>query len=165
MFGPSLLINPVHEYKKRNREVYLPAGNGWFDLYTGNYVKGGQAITADAPLERMPVYVKEGSIVPVGPDIQYTNEKPADPLTLYIYTGKDADFELYEDEGVNYNYEKGQYTIIPMHYEDATGTLTIGDRKGSFSTMLKNRKLKIVWVRLDQVIDYDGRQVQITIKK
>ena len=98
--------------------MYLPAGQGWYDLYSGKYFDGGQTINADAPYERMPVFVKEGSIIPTGPDIQYTNEKPADIITLFVYTGKDASFNLYEDEDTNYNYEQGKYAIIPITYNE-----------------------------------------------
>jgi alpha-D-xyloside xylohydrolase len=176
MFGPSLLINPVYEYKARSRQVYLPAGSGWYDIYTGRYVKGGASITADAPLTRMPVYAKEGSIIPAGPEVQYTNEKPYETITLYVYTRKDADFELYEDEGVNYNYEKGEYTITPLHYDEASHTLTIGDRKGTYKDMVTNRKFEIVWVTPDKpqgigfkaesahVVDYSGTQQSVSMK-
>ncbi|WP_448633366.1 glycoside hydrolase family 31 protein [Pedobacter panaciterrae] len=144
LFGPSLLINPVYKYKDRNRDVYLPSGQGWYDLYTGKYFKGGQTIKADAPYEKTPVYVKEGSIVPTGPELQYTSEKPADPITLFVYTGKNASFSLYEDEGTNYNYEKGAFATVDFNYEEKTKTLTVGDRKGSFKGMLENRTFKIV---------------------
>ena len=107
MFGSSLLINPVCEYKQHNRQLYLPKCAGWYDLYSGKWYAGGQKIVADAPYERMPVFVKAGSIIPFGPELQYTSEKPADTITLNIYTGADASFNLYEDEGTNYNYEKG----------------------------------------------------------
>lgn len=146
MFGPSLLINPVHEYKARERSVYLPAGSGWYDLYTGKYSSGGKRITASAGYERMPVYVKEGSILPFGPDLQYTSEKQPDLITLYVYTGKDASFTLYEDEGVNYNYEKGTYSTIPIRYHEKSRTLTIGNRNGSFPGMLKTRTFRVVEV-------------------
>jgi alpha-D-xyloside xylohydrolase len=108
MFGPSLLINPVYTYQATSRDVYLPAGQGWYDLYSGKYFDGGKTIIADAPYERMPVFVKAGSIIPTGADIQYTSEKPADVITLFVYTGRDASFSLYEDEGTNYNYEQGK---------------------------------------------------------
>lgn len=144
LFGPSLLINPVYKYKDRNRDVYLPSGQGWYDLYTGKYFKGGQTIKADAPYEKTPVYVKEGSIVPTGPELQYTSEKPADPITLFVYTGKNASFSLYEDEGTNYNYEKGAFATVDFNYDEKTKTLTVGDRKGSFNGMLENRTFKIV---------------------
>lgn len=143
MFGPSLLINPVYTYKATNRNVYLPAGQDWFDLYTGKYFEGGQNITAEAPYERIPVFVKEGSILPEGPELQYTAEKAADPITLFVYAGRDASFTLYEDEGVNYNYEKGSYTEIPITYNEKTKTIIIGERKGSFTGMLKSRYFQI----------------------
>jgi alpha-D-xyloside xylohydrolase len=144
MFGPSLLISPVYNYQQRNREVYLPKGQGWYDLYTGKWYAGGQKLKADAPYEKMPVYVKEGSIIPFGPALQYTDEKPADTVTLYVYTGRDASFNLYEDSGTTYEYEKGQYTTIPITWTEATGTLTIGDRKGNFPGMLSNRVFRVV---------------------
>jgi alpha-D-xyloside xylohydrolase len=152
LFGPSLLVSPVYDYQARQRQLYLPAGQGWYDLYSGAYSAGGQHIKADAPYERIPVYVKEGSILPFGPDLQYTEEKPADPITLYVYTGRDASFDLYEDEGTNYNYEKGAYAILPISYTEATRTLTIGKRKGSFPGMLKERNFRVVWVTKDQPI-------------
>lgn len=159
MFGPSLLVNPVYEYKARTRSVYLPAGNGWYDFYSGKYFEGGQTINAEAPLNRMPLFVKEGSIIPAGPEIQYTTEKPADPITLYVFTGKDAHFELYEDENTNYNYENGKYAVIAFDYNEQTKTLTIGDRKGSFDGMLASRTFQIV------VIDKDhARGVELTSK-
>jgi alpha-D-xyloside xylohydrolase len=176
MFGPSLLINPVYVDKARTRDVYLPATAGWYDLYTGEYFTGGQTIHATAPLDKMPVYVKEGSIVPAGPEIQYTTEKSADPLTLYVYTGKDASFTLYEDENVNYNYEQGKYSTIPFTYNEATKTLTIGERQGAYSGMLETRSINIVWVKKDhavgvsfnahpdQMVKYDGKTLTVENK-
>lgn len=146
MLGPSLLVNPVYSYKATDRKVYLPAGQGWFDLYSGKYVEGGQAITAAAPYERVPVFVKEGSIIITGPALQYTAEKTADPLTVFVYAGKDASFELYEDEGVNYNYEKGKYATIRFAYSEQARTLTIEKRSGSFPGMLKNRNIRVVTI-------------------
>jgi alpha-D-xyloside xylohydrolase len=112
MFGPALLVNPVTEYKVRTRKVYLPAGSGWYDLKSGQYHKGRQAIQADAPYTDIPLFVKAGSILPCGPEIQHTEEKPADPIRLFVYTGGDGSFTLYEDENVNYNYEQGKFAII-----------------------------------------------------
>jgi alpha-D-xyloside xylohydrolase len=143
MFGSALLINPVCEYRKTNRELYLPKGAGWYDLYTGKWYAGKQTITAEAPYERMPVYVKAGSIIPFGPELQYTAEKAADTITLNVYAGADATFELYEDEGTNYNYEKGAFAIIPIKYSEATKTVTIGERTGTFSGMLQKRTFRI----------------------
>jgi alpha-D-xyloside xylohydrolase len=143
MFGPSLLINPVYGYKHISREVYLPKCAGWYDLYSGKWLAGGQKIIADAPYERMPVFVKAGSILPFGPELQYTAEKPADTITLNIYTGADASFNLYEDEGTNYNYEKGAFSIIPIKYNEAAKTLTIENRRGSFNNVLQKRIFRI----------------------
>jgi alpha-D-xyloside xylohydrolase len=173
MFGPSILVAPVYEYKSRSKQVYLPAGTVWFDFYTGKKYDGGQAVTMDAPLERMPLFVKEGSIIAAGPEIQYTAEKISNPLTLYVFEGKNGAFTLYEDEGVNYNYEKGKYSTIEIKYDQATRKLTIGDRKGSFSGMAAKRKFEIVWVadhqggvgltaRPHQVVEYSGTSVNIT---
>jgi len=176
MFGPGLLINPVYEYKSRSREVYLPAGAGWYDFYSGKYVEGGQTIAVDAPLKTIPVFVKAGTLLPLGPTLQYTSEKAADPLTLYVFTGNNGEFQLYEDEGVNYNYEKGQYATIPLTYNEASHTLTVGERKGSFTGMLEKRTINIVWVKTDQpvgvgstthphqVIHYEGKAISVRME-
>lgn len=146
MFGPALLVNPVTTSKATSRELYLPAGTGWYNLYNGKFQKGGQKITADAPYERMPLFVKEGAIIPFGPEIEYTTQKPADEITLYVYGGKDGAFELYEDENTNYNYEKGKFIKIPITYKEATKTLTIGQQEGAFEGMLSKRTFRIVYV-------------------
>jgi len=143
MFGPALLVNPVCEYKQTQRAMYLPESAGWYDLYSGKWYAGGQKIIAAAPYERMPLFVKAGSILPFGPDLQYTTEKQPDTITLNIYTGADASFNLYEDEGANYNYEKGAFSVIPVKYDERTATVTIGDRKGSFNGMLPKRTFRI----------------------
>ena len=159
MFGPSLLVSPVYTYKARTRSLYLPEGQGWYDLYSGKYFEGGQTITSDAGYERVPVFVKAGSIIPTGPALQYSSEKAPDPLTLFIYTGKEATFSLYEDEGVNYNYEKGKYAVIPFSYDPATHSLTIGDRSGSFNGMLKSRTfyIKVVSALHALPFSFDGK--------
>jgi alpha-D-xyloside xylohydrolase len=167
------MINPVTDYKSRSREVYLPASSNWYDFYSGELLKGGQTITANAPLDRMPVYVKEGSIIPAGPEIQYATEKSDEPITLYVFTGRDASFTLYEDENVNYNYEQGNYAMIPLHYDEAKRALTIGQRTGSFPGMAEKRKFQIIWVSASNpvgveltgqphaLIDYSGEAVTI----
>ena len=121
----------------------------------------------------MPVFVKAGSIIPFGPALQYTSEKPADTITLYVYTGINGSFNLYEDEGTNYNYEKGAFSNIPLVYNEATKTLTIGDRKGSFNGMLQQRIFNIVWItkerkngidthpEADQTVNYKGRSIAV----
>jgi alpha-D-xyloside xylohydrolase len=164
MFGSSLLINPVYNYKQRSRELYLPKCAGWYDLYSGKFSAGAQQINADAPYEKMPVFVKAGSIIPFGPELQYTSEKPADVITLNVYTGADASFNLYEDEGTNYNYEKGAYSIIPIKYNEATKTITVGDRKGSFRGMLQKRifRINIISPNKAKSLDFDASDKEVT---
>ena len=175
MFGPSFLINPVYEYKQTKRAVYLPVSPGWYDLYSGKWYAGGQKIIADAPYERIPVFIKAGSIIPFGPQLQYTSEKPGDTITLNIYTGADACFNLYEDEGTNYNYEKGDFTIIPLKYNEATKTITIGARRGSFNGMIHQRIFRINIITpgqaknldpdaaADKQLLYKGEKIEIKI--
>lgn len=103
------------------RSVYLPEQCGWYDFYTGRYHAGGQTITAEAPYERIPVYVPAGSILPFGPEMEWSDEKPAELINLYVYTGRDASFTLYEDENTNYGYERGHYATIRFSYNEATG--------------------------------------------
>ena len=173
MYGPSLLVNPVTRYGARSRTVYLPVDTGWYDLKTGSYYTGGQSIEAEAPYEEIPVFVKAGSIIPCGPAIQWTDEKTADPIRLFVYTGADASFTLYEDENINYNYEKGQFALIPMKYSEKDKTLTIGKRTGEFPGMLTKRTFEIVWISkekssglnfedaADVVVMYDGGEEKI----
>lgn len=175
MFGPALLINPVYEYKARSRDVYLPSGADWYNFYTGEKLRGGQLINAAAPYSQMPIFVKAGSILPSGPDIQYVYEKPAAPVTLNVYTGADASYELYEDDGKSYGYENGAWSRIPFTYEEATGTLTIGKREGQFPEMVKEREFHVRWLSgprddaanftaaPDTKVEYTGAAV--TVKK
>jgi alpha-D-xyloside xylohydrolase len=172
MFGPAFLVNPVTEPAATARNLYLPQSK-WYDFWTGSAVTGGRTITADAPLERLPLYVRAGSILPLGPDEEWSTEKPADPIELRIYRGADGDFTLYEDENDNYNYEKGAYATIPLHWDDARQALTIGDRQGQFPGMLESRTFRIVFVgekhgvginpeaQDDKTVPYSGKQVTI----
>jgi alpha-D-xyloside xylohydrolase len=155
MFGPSLLVAPVYKYKARSRDVYFPSSCGWYDFYTGIYILGGHQLQVDAPFEQIPLFVREGSIIPFGPEIQFTDEKPADLITLRVYTGRNCAFTLYEDEGTNYNYEKGECSTIKFSYDETTGELTIGDRKGEFSGMLKERVFNIIWITHDNPVAFD----------
>ena len=175
MFGPALMACPVGYYKARNRSVCFPKQCGWYDFYTGDYIEGGQRLVVDAPYERIPVFVREGSIIPFGPEIQYCDEKPAELINLYVYAGADATFQLYEDEGTNYNYEKGKYATIDITYDDASKTVTLGKRSGSFNGMLKKRRFNIVLVSREntrplnlenpegKMVEYNGRQVEVTL--
>jgi alpha-D-xyloside xylohydrolase len=170
MFGPSFLINPVYNYRQRRRELYLPNGQGWYDLYSGKFFKGGQTIMAAAPYNRLPVFIKEGSVIPFGPELQYTSERLPDTISLFVYTGRNATFNLYEDEGINYNYEKGLFSTIQIDYDEQTKMLTIGDRKGEFPGMLQKRVFNLIWITKnktkaldfnqpwDEQITYDGKR-------
>ena len=164
MFGPAFMAAPIYKYGARTKEMYFPAGNGWYDFYTGKYGQVGQLLTVEAPYERMPLYVKAGSIVPFGPALQYAMEKQPDVITLYVYGGADADFTLYEDEGDNYGYEQGRYATIPMHYSEADGKLTIGERQGSFPGMLQQRVFKVVKVSKDHPVATDGDVAAKTVE-
>ena len=154
IFGPALMANPVTKAGATTRSVYLPAlssvegpaGTRWTDFWTGESHAGGQGIEAAAPIETMPLFVRAGSILPYGPAVQYAAEKPADPLELRVYRGADGDFTLYEDEDDNYNYEKGAYATIPLHWDEKAQTLTIGERRGEFPGMLRERTFRVVWV-------------------
>ena len=163
MFGPAFMACPVGYYKARTRKVYLPKQCGWYDLYTGKHYTGGQTITANAPYEKMPVFVREGAIIPYGPEIQWCDEKKPELITLYVYTGKDADFLLYEDEGTNYDYEQGKYATVNIHYDESSKTLTFSKRNGSYDGMLKNRKFNVVTVtpNKSQNLEFDNVQGKI----
>ncbi len=173
LFGPSLLISPVTTYKARSRSVYLPSNTKWFDFWTGKSFDGGQRIDADAPYDAIPVHVRAGSIIPIGPELQYVGEKPADPITLYVYTGASGSFTLYEDDGLTNDYEHDAFSQIPLHWDQRLQTLTIGVRHGEFSGMLKSRTFRIVFVRPDravafvfdpkpdQTVDYSGQSVTV----
>jgi len=157
MFGPALMVCPVYTYKQRERVVYFPEGHGWYDFYTGKYIQGGQTISVSAPYERMPLFVKAGSIIPVGPEIEYAGQS-AEPITLYIYTGANAAFNLYEDDGISYDYEKGAHSIIPISYTESTGKLIIGEYQGSFNGMIKDRTFHVIWVKKDKPAGFDGNK-------
>lgn len=146
MFGSALMACPVGEYQKYSREVYLPKQKGWYDFYTGAYHAGGQTIVADAPYDKIPVFIPEGAILPIGPEMQWSDEKKPELIDLYVYAGKDGSYTLYEDEGTNYNYEKGKYAVIDFKYDDARKQVTIGARKGSFDGMLQKRRFNIILV-------------------
>ena len=172
MFGPAFLVNPVTDPAATARQVYLPEAK-WYDFWTGSTVAGGHTINAIAPFERIPLFVRAGSILPLGPDEEWATERPADPIELRVYRGANGDFTLYEDENDNYNYEKGTYATIPMHWDDASHTLTIGDRKGQFPGMLESRSIRIIFVRenhgvgvnptdeADKVVQYSGKQLTV----
>ncbi len=164
MFGPTLMINPVHRYKARNRHVYLPAGQGWYDLYTGSYHQGGVTLDANAPYQRIPVFAREGSILVTGQTMEYTGQKRADTLNIIVYTGDDAAFSLYEDEGYNTDYREGAYTKIPVKYREKEGSLQIGNRVGEYPGMINDRVFRVTFVTRTQPVGIDelsGHQITI----
>ena len=173
MYGPAFLVNPVTEPAATSRRVYLPEAK-WYDFWNGASVDGKREITAEAPLDELPLYIRAGSIVPFGPDVEWSTEKPSDPIELRIYRGADGEFTLYEDENDNYDYEKGIHATIAFRWDDAKRTLTIGDRQGEFPGMLSSRTFHIVFVSEnhgvgiapcdtpDKVVQYSGKQVSVT---
>jgi alpha-D-xyloside xylohydrolase len=175
MYGPAFLVNPVTTAGATNRSVYLPAGT-WYDFWTGATKEGGTSATVTAPLNMMPVFVRAGSIVPMGPMIQYATQS-ADPLEIRIYKGGNASFTLYDDEGDTYNYETGKYALIKFTWDDGAGKLTIGARTGSYTGMPASRTFNVVWVTADhgtgvdvtvtadQSVKYDGAEVTVTAKQ
>jgi alpha-D-xyloside xylohydrolase len=186
MFGKSLLVCPVTTsmYSKDieedfsvvgTRELYLPAGTDWYDFWTGERLTGGQKVKKDTPLDIIPIYVRTGSIIPFGPEVQYATEKKWDNLEIRIYEGANGSFTLYEDENDNYNYEKGVCSTIAFSWNNAKKTLTISDRKGSFPGMLTERKFNVMLVakdkgsgaekaeKFDKEIIYAGQKITIKL--
>jgi alpha-D-xyloside xylohydrolase len=176
MFGPGLLVCPVYAFKARKREVYLPSTSGWYDLLSGKYYEGGKTYEIEAPLEKIPVFAMEGAIIPAGPDMQYTDEKPNNPLTLYIFDGKNGKFTLYEDEGTTYDYETGNFTTLDFTYDYASKKLTIGELKGQYPGMLKERTIIVKRISKEgtggidfpalpaKTITYSGQPVELGLQ-
>ncbi len=173
MYGPAFLVNPVTQPAATSRQLYLPDAK-WYDFWTGELIAGPKSIEAAAPTDRLPLYVRAGSIVPLGPEMEWSTQKPEDPIELRIYRGADGQFTLYEDENDNYNYEKGKYATIPFSWNDAKQTLTIGERKGQFPGMLQGRTFHVVFAgehhgtgisaqeNADKSVHYTGQQVAVT---
>jgi alpha-D-xyloside xylohydrolase len=159
MFGKSLLVAPVTEAGVTEWNVYLSASTAWYDFWTGKRFSGGQTIKTAAPQNKIPVFVKAGSIIPMGKFMQYTAEKPMDTLELRVYAGADGQFTLYSDEGNNYNYEKGKYQVIPFKWNEQQKTLVIDKQQGDYTGALKRRVFNIVWVN-----EADGKGIDISRK-
>ena len=176
MFGPALLVSPVLKANATRRSVYLPASPKWYNFWTGETTAGGQEIDADAPLDRIPLYVRAGSILPMGPEIEYAAQNPDGPIELRIYRGADGAFNLYEDACDSYDYEKGQHAVIPMRWNDSSGVLTIGTREGSYTGMVEKRTFRVILVgsgrgtgvdvtdHAEKEIAYDGREVSVNFR-
>jgi alpha-D-xyloside xylohydrolase len=176
MFGPALLVNPVLKADAIRRSVYLPAAAAWYDFWTGKSLTGGQEIEAEAPLDHIPLFVRAGSIVPMGPQIEYAAQNSAEPIEVRVYRGADGRFDLYDDAGDGYEYQQGQHSVIPLRWDDRNSILTVGARLGSYPGMLQHRKFNIVLVEKGHgdgpdvteapniQIEYDGSEIQKTIK-
>jgi alpha-D-xyloside xylohydrolase len=172
LFGPALMPCPVTVAGATSRNVYLPSGTTWYDFWTGATNAGGQTVSAAATIDKLPLFVRAGSIIPYGPAIQYAMQTN-DPVELRVYRGASGSFTLYEDEGDNYDYESGSYATIPFTWDESAQTLTIGQRQGTFPGMLINRTFRVVWVSAghgngvaltpaaDAVVNYNGNSVQI----
>jgi alpha-D-xyloside xylohydrolase len=184
MFGKSLLVCPVTTpmYSKdtkedfstiKTRQLYLPKGADWFDFWTGEKNIGGQTIVKETPIDIIPLYVKAGSILPIGPKVQYATEKKWDNLEIRVYPGADGEFTLYEDENDNYNYEKGSYSTIEFKWNESTNSLNIGKRQGDFPGISKTRTFKVVIVspnhgagvevtdKIEKVVKYNGTEEKV----
>jgi len=173
LFGKSLLITPVTHMGQRTTSVYLPAGASWYDFWTGAVSVGGDSVRCPTPIDRMPIYVKAGTILPWGPDVQFAAEKKWTDLEMRIYRGADAHFTLYEDQGDGYDYENGASSEIGMNWNDASHTLTIAARKGSFPGMPVKRRFRVVLVdaqkgigdqpsaHYDKMLNYSGRVLSV----
>jgi alpha-D-xyloside xylohydrolase len=173
MFGPALLVNPVLQPDATHRTLYLPDAPAWYDFWTGASTNGGREIDADAPLNRIPLYVRAGSILPLGPEIEYADEKPAGPIELRVYTGADGEFVLYQDAGDGYDYEHGVHSVIPMHWSESNRTLTIGPRQGEYPGMPASIEMKVVLVSAghgtgleptanpDKLVVYNGQSISV----
>jgi len=185
MFGPSIMVNPVAEEKANNRTIYLPEGSGWYNFWNGNYLTGGQTIVELTPINIIPLYVKSGSIIPLGPDVQYATEK-TDPIEIRIFEGADGEFDLYEDDNETYNYRNGEFSIIKFFWDDTNKILTINEIEGEFPGMNPEHTFRIVlykkrsklhsWTGLgleaglelvekpNEIIKYKGKKVEVSLQ-
>lgn len=162
LFGPSILVAPVYIQGATTKAVYLPAGANWVNFYTGERLTGGQEVTVDAPLSRIPLFVREGSVIPTGPAVQSTAEKQDGSLLINVYAGADGSFDLYEDEGTTYGYEKGEFSRIKFSWNQASGELTIAQRQGTFPGMVAKRSIRVRWIdgKNDKAADFNVKGVR-----
>ena len=174
MFGASFLVAPVTEPGATQWSVYLPGSTTWYDFRSGKAYSGGAEATVDSPFDEIPLFVKAGAIVPLGREVQSSAEAPRDSFEIRIYAGADGTFTLYDDEGDNYNYEKGRFTEIPFEWNERANRLTIGTRKGHFRGMPEKYHFRVLLispqtgegteVRQMQSIEYTGKQVRVRLK-
>ena len=176
LFGPAIMVSPVTTAGALTRSVYLPGRGEWYDFWTGKRTAGGQRIDAASPIETLPLFVRDGTILPLGPVVQYAAEKPADPMELRVYRGANGAFTIYEDQGDNYGYEKGVFATIPLTWSESNGTLTIEARSGGFPGMLNERTFRVVFVdenhgtggaeteNADAVVRYTGKPTVVNAR-
>ncbi|MCS0580016.1 glycoside hydrolase family 31 protein [Massilia pinisoli] len=174
LFGHALMVAPVTSYGARERTVYFPSGADWYDFDTGKRYAGGTTATVPAPLNRIPVFVRTGAVIPTGPVTQYVDEKPDAPLVLQVYAGASGEASLYEDDGVTNAYARGEYSRIPFRYDDKTGTVKIGARTGKYKGMPQTRQIKVRLLKpgvatsanmdaADKTVTYDGKPVTVKL--
>ena len=164
MYGPAFLVSPVTEPSVTSKRIYLPKGAEWIDYWTGKRYAGGQTIESHFTIGELPLYVRAGSIVPTAPCTEYSAAQLDKDFTLTVYPGKDASFLLYEDEGDNYHYESGQYSEIPLSWNDAKRTLTIGRRSGSYTGMQSTRTFLVRLSTGDtKEVKYQGKPITVKL--
>ena len=172
MFGPAFMVAPVTEYKAETKDVYFPDGALWYDMYDGRAIEGGHWENVALTYSRMPLYVRAGSIVSVGEPVQWSGENPSGPVDLYVYTGADGSFTLYEDNGLDYAYERGEYSRIKLSWDDSDAVLTIGAREGEYPGMPERRLFNVRLVRegvgfgeacIEAPVDYCGEEVRVEL--
>lgn len=161
MFGKAFLVAPITEAGTTQRNVYLPKAAEWYNFWSDKRFAGGQSVLVDAPIDQIPVFVKAGSIVPVGPVVQYSDQNSNETLELRIYEGANGEFTFYEDEGDNYNYENGKFSTITFVWNDDAKTLTTNDRAGDFEGMLESRQFDVKIIgqnSIEKTVDYTGNK-------
>ncbi len=166
MFGPAILVNPVIEEGATSRSLYLPAASAWYDFWSEEKLNGGRRIIAEAPLDRIPLYVRAGSILPLGPEVEYAEQRTSDPIELRAYRGSDGNFNLYDDQGDTYRYETGEHAIVPLHWDDKSATMTIGARQGEYPGMPRDQQFQVVLVdgtkrNAAKQVRYTGQEMSV----
>jgi alpha-D-xyloside xylohydrolase len=169
MFGPAILVNPVTEEGAKSRSLYLPGASAWYDFWSGEKLDGGRRIIAEAPLDRIPLYVRGGSILPFGPAVEYAEQRTNEPIELRVYRGSDGSFALYDDRGDSYAYEKGERSIVPLRWDDKSATMTIGARQGEYPGMPREQEFRVVLVDgskadLSKQVRYAGQELAVRLE-
>ena len=170
MFGPAILVNPVTEEGATSRSLYLPPARAWYDFWSGEKLSGGKRITVNSPLDRIPLYIRSGSIMPLGPEIEYAAQRTQEPTELRVYRGSNGTFALYDDAGDTYAYEKGEHAIVPLRWDDQSATMTIGSRQGEYPRMPREKQFRIVLVdgskaAITKQVKYGGQEMVVHLQQ